>query len=402
MPIGIAAVLVTTKTLNLPKPAGRRKIDGTGAAFMAAAVACLVLLLTWGGRRYPWDSVVILGLAVGVLVFAPLFLWAETRAEQPILPLRLFRDDVFRINTVLAVLLGIAMFGAISYLPTYLQLSLGASPTQSGILMMPLMGGLMLAAVFTGQVLSRTGRYKVFPLIGTPVAAAGMYLLSLMNATTSRGMSSVYMVVLGLGIGFIMPVLVLTVQNSVGLRDMSTATAGINFFRQIGASVGTAIIGSLFIGRLTTNLQHNLPPQALAQMGQHHAAGGFTHALMQKLPPSIAHDIIVSYAHALIPLYRYLVPLLLAGFVVALFLKEKPLSAALGRGPAARSSGQQPPAGVHPSAPASDANAGTPTNGRQPTRPGPVADDQPPSPGSDHDRHATHHRTVQDRASPND
>src|SRR5699024_7392029 len=143
-----------------------------------------------------------------------------------------------RINTPLAFLLGIGMFGAVSYLPTYLQLSLGASPTKSGILLLPLMGGLMAAAVTTGQLMSRTGRYKIFPIIGTVIGGCGMYLISLMNPETSQGQSALYMIVLGVGIGFIMPTLILTVQNSVGHKDLSSATAGVNFFRQIGASVG--------------------------------------------------------------------------------------------------------------------------------------------------------------------
>ncbi|HET7304499.1 MAG TPA: MDR family MFS transporter [Segeticoccus sp.] len=331
VPIGIAALIVTGRTLKLPKPEHQRQVDYAGAALMAAAVACLMLVLTWGGRRYDWTSPTILALCAGVAVLFPLWMYAETRAAEPILPLRLFRDDVFRINVPLAFLIGIAMFGAVSYLPTYLQLSLGASATYSGVLMLPLMGGLMAAAVVTGQVISRTGRYKVFPIIGTLVAGVGLYLLSLMNAGSSREESSIYMVVLGVGIGFIMPTLVLTVQNSVDRADMSTATAGVNFFRQIGASFGTALIGSLFVGRLTEDLARKLPPAAADQVGKH-AAGGITPGQLAQLPPNIAHDFVVSYADALTPLYAWVAPLLVIGFVLALFLKEKPLSTALSRG----------------------------------------------------------------------
>ena len=334
VPIGIAAAIVTTLTLKLPKPQVKKKVDFLGALLMAGGIACAVLALTWGGREHAWDSPTILGLIAGAVILVPAWLVAETRAEEPILPLRLFRDEVFRVNTILALLVGVAMFGAVSYLPTYLQLSLRASATYSGVLMLPLMGGLMAAAICTGQIISRTGRYKPFPIVGTALAAIGMYLLSQMDATTSRGESSLFMVVLGLGIGFVMPVLVLTVQNSVGYRDMSTATAGVNFFRQIGASLGTALIGSLFVGRLTSRLNDVLPPGAGKKLGGR--ATGITPAQLAKLPGNLAHDFVVAYANALIPLYGYLVPLLVAGFLVAWFLKEKPLSSLLARGAAAQ------------------------------------------------------------------
>ncbi|MGH3414790.1 MAG: MDR family MFS transporter [Marmoricola sp.] len=328
IPVGIAAVVVTGLTLKLPHPQVRQKVDLLGATLMAAMVGCLILVLTWGGRTYAWSSPVIIALSVGFVALVPAWLYAEHRAESPVMPIRLFRDDVFRTNVPLAFLVGVAMFGAVSYLPTYLQLSLGASATYSGVLMLPLMGGLMFSAVITGQTISRTGRYKVFPIVGTAVAAVGMYLLSFLDASTSRATSSLYMVVLGLGIGLVMPTLVLTVQNSVSRKDMATATAGVNFFRQIGASAGTAIIGSLFISRLTTDLATKLPAGAASQVGKH--AAGITPGKLAQLPPSIAHDFVVSYANALTPLYAYLVPLLVLGFLVALVVREKPLAVTLG------------------------------------------------------------------------
>src|SRR5699024_10045211 len=186
-----------------------------------------------------------------------------------------------------------------------------------------LMGGLMAAAVTTGQLISRTGRYKVFPIMGTAIASVGMYLVSMMDASTTRVTSSLYMVVLGVGIGFIMPTLILTVQNSVPKRDIGSATAGVNFFRQIGASFGTALIGSMFVSRLTSDLSDRLPADAASKVGEQ--AGSITPEQLAHLPTDIAHTIVVSYADALIPLYRYLVPLLVLGLIVACFLKEKPL-----------------------------------------------------------------------------
>ncbi len=343
VPIGIAAFIVTTIVLKLPRTGQRptSRVDYKGAAFMAVGVAALVLLLNWGGTRYDWVSAPIFILIAAAVVFIPLWLWTERRAEQPILPLRLFRDKVFSINTPMAFMVGVAMFGAVSFLPTYLQLSLGATATKSGVLMLPLMGGLMAAAVVTGQTMSRTGRYKPFPIIGAGVAAVGLFLLSLMDANTSRGESSLYMVVLGLGIGFIMPTLVLTVQNSVAKKDVSTATAGVNFFRQIGAAFGTALIGSLFTNRLTDQLAQHLPAGARnAASGAAGKAQGMTTSQLDKLPPNIAHGIVVSYANALTPLYRYFVPLLLIAFVLAWFLPEIQLSTMLGRGGTASAGSQ--------------------------------------------------------------
>jgi EmrB/QacA subfamily drug resistance transporter len=358
VPIGIAALVVTAVVLKLPDRRHRPKVDFWGITFIGGAAASLVLLLTWGGRQYAWDSPTIIGLMIAAAVLVVGFVWAERRAAEPIMPLRLFRDNAFRMNSILAFLIGLALFGAVSYLPTYLQISLGATATMSGILMLPLMGGLMLAAITTGQLMTRTGRYKIFPIVGAALGSVGMYLLSLMGADTPRGVSSIYMIVLGLGIGFIMPTLVLTVQNSVSQKDMGSATAGVNFFRQIGGSFGTAIIGSLFIGRLTTNLSQNLPASFAAKLGDH--AQGVTTNVLEKFPPQIAHDYVVSYADALTPLYAYLAPVILVGFVLAWFIKEKPLASAQSAGAPAE----------EPARPAQDRSAvdgGAPSTGRTET-----------------------------------
>jgi MFS family permease len=349
VPIGIAALIVTGVVLKLPRQHHKSHVDYWGTLTLGGAAACLVLLLTWGGRQFAWGSPVIIGLIVGTAILAAGFILAERRATEPIMPLRLFRDNAFRGNTALGVLIGVALFGVVSYLPTYLQISLGATATMSGVLMLPLMGGLMLAAVITGQLITRTGRYKIFPIIGAGVATVGMFLLSLMGADTPRAVSSGYMIVLGLGIGFIMPTLVLVVQNSVSQKDLGSATAGVNFFRQIGGSAGTAIIGSLFVGRLATNLSQNLPHSFTAKLGGH--AQGVTTKALEKFPPQIAHDYVVSYANALTPLFAYMAPIILIGFIVAWFLKEKPLSTALARGAAAEKA---------PDAPAEEAQQATP------------------------------------------
>ncbi|MGH3319500.1 MAG: DHA2 family efflux MFS transporter permease subunit [Streptosporangiaceae bacterium] len=351
LPIGAAALVVTALTLKLPEVRRRPKIDFAGAGLLAGAVASLVLLIDWGGTKYAWTDPITIGLIVGIVVCGVAWWFAERRAAEPVLPLHLFRNRTFAVNAVLAVMVGLGMFGAVAYLPTYLQLVLGVSATRSGLLLLPMMGGLMVAAITTGQLMSRTGHYKFFPLIGTPLAAAGMYLLSTMGVDTTRAQSSVFMIVLGLGIGFIMPVLVLTVQNAVHRDDLGTATAGINFFRQIGGSAGTAVIGTLFTSRLAGQLQQHLPPQLASRAAQH--AQGITPEKLQQLPPRLAHGIVAAFAGALPPVYIYLVPVLAAAFIVAWFLKEVPLATSMGGAPApSRGRPAGPDSAAEPESPA--------------------------------------------------
>src|SRR5699024_6088132 len=358
VPIGAAALIITAVALHLPKVRHKASIDYWGIMLMAGTVTCLVLLLNWGGTKHDWLSPTILGLCAGVIVLLPLWLFVESRTKEPLLPLRLFRDGVFRINVPLAFMIGIAMFGAVSYLPTYLQLSLNATATKSGLLMLPLMGGLMFAAVITGQTISRTGRYKPFPIVGSAVASVGLYLLSLMDAETTRAASSVPMVVLGLGLGFIMPTLVLTVQNSVRSEDVNSATANVNFFRQIGASFGTAVIGSMFTSRLAENLTSDLPPEWLQKLSEAgSSAGAMTTEDLNKLPGPIADIFVHAYADALTPLYAYIVPLLVLAFILTWFLPEKKLATSLGKGSVADSDSDT--GSDTGSDPSSDTDAGT-------------------------------------------
>lgn len=376
IPIGIASLIITGFALHLdPLPKGKRRVDYPGAIVMAGAVTALMLVLTWGGRAYPWSSPTILLLSAAVVILGVAWIFIERRAAEPILPMHLFRDGVFRYNAPLAFAIGVAMFGAVSYLPTYLQLSLGVSPTDSGFLMLPLMGGLMLTAVITGQIMSRTGHYKIFPLIGTPIAGIGLYLLSFMNADSTQAQTAYPMAVLGMGIGFVMPTLVLAVQNSVALMDIGSATAGVNFFRQIGASLGTALIGSLFVGRLTTELAKNLPAAAAQSVGEH--ANGLTPAQLAQLPPDVAHAVIVSYADALTPLYAYVAPLMAVAFVVACFVKAKPLDASMGRGPQSRSPGPDAGTGASEGTGTGKSDDGAGSDGSPASTPEPPGDDSP-------------------------
>ncbi|MEV6784246.1 MFS transporter [Streptomyces sp. NPDC051098] len=320
VPFGVLTLIVVTAVLKLPKPVARGRLDVLGAFFLAAASTCLVLLTSWGGTEYAWGSRVILGLAAGAAGTAVLFLVVESFAPEPIIPLRLFRDSVFNITSLVGAVVGVALFGAASYLPTFLQMVDGASATESGLLMLPMMGGIVVASIVSGQLISRTGRYKVYPVLGSAVSVAGMWLLSRLETDTSRLEYSVWQAVLGVGIGLVMPVLILAVQNAVPPADLGTATSANNYFRQIGGSVGAAVFGTLFADRLTDSLADRLPQGAGLPDPE-----SITPQLVHAMPPAMRDGYIQAYADAMPRIFLYLVPVLVLGLFIAFFLKEKPL-----------------------------------------------------------------------------
>ncbi|WP_129305738.1 MFS transporter [Streptomyces sp. L2] len=322
VPFGLITLAVVTVVLKLPKPAARGRLDVPGALLLAAASTCLVLLTSWGGTGYAWGSRTILGLGAGALAAVLLFVLAEARAAEPLIPLRLFRDSVFTVTGLVGLVIGVALFGAASYLPTFLQMVDGASATESGLLMLPMMAGIVGASIVSGQLISHTGRYKIFPLTGGALSAVGMWLLSRLDTDTPRLHYSVWMAVLGAGIGLVMPVLVLAVQNSVRPADLGTATSANNYFRQIGGSVGAAVFGTLFAGRLTDALHRELPAHAGARLPD---AESLTPQLVHTLPPALRDAYIRAYADAMPRIFLYLVPVLVLGLLIAFFLKEKPL-----------------------------------------------------------------------------
>jgi EmrB/QacA subfamily drug resistance transporter len=324
LPVGAVALIVTGVVLHLPRPQRRPRIDYAGMLLLGGAVICLVLLTSWGGTTYAWTSPVITGLGAAAVAFGSAWLVSARHAADPVIPLRLFRDQTFRIAGAISLITGIAMFGAISYLPTYLQIVTGVSATTSGLLLLPLIAGLLVTSIFSGRLITRTGHYKVYPVAGTAVAAAGLYLLSTMGAGTSHLASSVYLLVLGMGIGLFLQVMVLIVQNSAARRDLGAATASVNFARQIGSSIGVALIGALFIHRLDGQLGAHLPASGAGHLSATQVSSITPQGLAQ-LPAPLRHVIATAFAHALPPLYAYLIPLLAAAFVLALILKEIPL-----------------------------------------------------------------------------
>ncbi|MEU9528775.1 MFS transporter [[Kitasatospora] papulosa] len=320
VPFGVVTLAVIALVLKLPKPAVRPRLDVLGALLLAAASTCLVLLISWGGTEYAWGSRTILGLAAGAVGTALLFLVVEHRAAEPLIPLRLFRDPVFNVTSLVGAVVGVALFGAASYLPTYLQMVEGVSATESGLLMLPMMGGIVIASVVSGQLVSRTGRYRVYPLVGAAVSSVGMWLLSLLDTGTSALEYGLWQAVLGIGIGLVMSILVLAVQNSVRPSDLGTATSAHNYFRQIGGSVGAAIFGTLFAGRLADALAVRLPSGADLPDPE-----SITPQLVHTMEPALRDAYIQAYADAMPRIFLYLVPVLLLGLFLAFFLKEKSL-----------------------------------------------------------------------------
>jgi len=321
VPIGIVAFLITSSVLNLRFVRIQHRIDYLGAALVAGAATCLLLVTVWGGTEFAWTSPVIIGLfVVGIALLVGFFV-QEGRADEPIIPLRLWRNRVFSVATGLEFLVGFAMFGAIIFLPLWLQTVGGASAQNSGLLILPLMAGLMITSIGSGRLITKTGRYKRFPVIGTALIALGLWLLSTMGVDTSYAQSSLYMVVLGLGIGMIIQVMVLAVQNSVEHRDLGTATATESFIRSMGGAFGVAVFGAILTTQLTHQLERLLPPGS--SIDPTRLTG--SPAAIAALPPTVHAAVIQALANALHVVFLAAVPLTLAAFVVTWFLPERPL-----------------------------------------------------------------------------
>jgi len=323
LPIGAVALIVTIIVLPNTSTRVHHVIDYLGTALLAAAATGLVLLTTLAGNTYKWASAPIIILGVGSVVLIILFVLVERRAAEPVLPLHLFANRVFTTSSILGFVVGFAMFGAITYLPQYMQIVRGASPTQSGLDLLPLMAGLLLTSITSGLLITKWGRYKVFPVVGTALMTIGMYLLSRLAVGTGTVTSSIYMFVLGVGIGGVMQVLVIAVQNAVPYKDLGVATSGATFFRSIGGSFGTAIFGAIFASQLDKNLVHFLAGTPVP--AGFHGSAGASPASLAKLPATVHAGYIQAFSTSLHTVFLVATPIAAVGFVVALFLKEVPL-----------------------------------------------------------------------------
>jgi EmrB/QacA subfamily drug resistance transporter len=327
IPLGLLAAAGAVFLLKLPRPRGRVRLDIGGMALLAVATTCLVLAASWGGNTYDWSDPVILGLIAGTIVGGVAFVAVELRAAEPILPMHLFAQPNFNVTTVAGLLIGVGMFGAIGYMPTYLQMTFGVDATESGLLMIPMMGTMLVTSTVTGQLVSRTGRYKWMPITGSLILTVGLVLLSTLTADTSVWHVCLYVGVVGFGLGMSMQILVLVVQNTFPLREVGTATASNNYFRQIGATLGSALVGSIFTSRLASLLVDRLPAGAAESMGG--GADSLTPAMVLGLPDAIRQPIIESYNDALTPIYLWIAPLGLIAAILLCFVKEMPLATSL-------------------------------------------------------------------------
>jgi EmrB/QacA subfamily drug resistance transporter len=319
--VPVAFVIVPFAIRLLPSVTSTTKpvFDTFGIVFISLGSAGLILATSWGGIQYAWTSPMIIGLVVGAVACLVLFVYAESRAPEPILPLRLFRRNVFSVSVVLSFIVGFALLGTMTFLPTYLQYCLGVSATVSGLKTLPMVLGLIVASVSAGSTVSRTGRYRAFPIAGAAVMAVGMFLLSRFDEHTSYAVVSVSILVLGVGIGLAMQVLTIIVQNTVDYRDLGVATSGVTFFRTIGSSFGAAAFGTIYAHQLTPKLEAAVvatgadPSQVTTPSGVH------------ALPPAQHAAVVHAYAASLQPVFRSAIPVALLALVVALFLKQVPM-----------------------------------------------------------------------------
>jgi EmrB/QacA subfamily drug resistance transporter len=312
IPLGILALVVTSAVLPASIRRKHVRIDWTGTVLLAAAITSFVLLTTWGGTEYEWGSPVIVGLGLATLVLGALFVIVERRVDEPALPLRLFRMRTFNIAGAVSLIVGVAMFGSITYLPTFLQVANGVSASNSGLLLVPLMLGLLSASMVAGTITSRTGRYRIFPIVGMGVSSLGMFMLSTLTTESTRWESGLFMALLGAGIGFTMQTMVLATQNEAPAEDLGVATSSITFFRAVGGSVGVALFGALFANRLTELLGNS-------------SAATMTPAEIAGLPAAERAQLASAFADAITGVFIYAVPVLIAGFLLVQFLREAPL-----------------------------------------------------------------------------
>lgn len=320
LPFGIAALIVTSIVLKLPPTNRKPSIDYYGAASIVAAVSSLLLYLNWAGGRYGWTDPKALALVVLALVFTALFIFVEFRAEEPILPMRLFRNQIFTVANIFGFLVGFAMFGGLIFLPLFFQTVQGMSPTESGLAMLPMIAGMLSMSISSGLLMTKTGKYKIFPIVGSVILIGACFLLSTITVETPYWTIGVYAFFFGLGLGLAMMTIVTPVQNAVEMRDMGVATSATSFGRTLGASIGTALFGAILGIRLTDYLADEL--------GNLGAAGEINTndvEAINALPEPLRTDVLAAYAQAVGDIFLFAIPIIVVALIVISFLKEIPL-----------------------------------------------------------------------------
>jgi EmrB/QacA subfamily drug resistance transporter len=323
LPVGIAALVITSVALNLPTSRREHRIDFLGAAIIVAGVTSLLLYLDWAGKAYGWFAPGPLALLIAAVLLAVAFVFVEHHAVEPIIPLRLFRNPVFAVGNIYGFLAGVAMFGAIIFLPFYLQIVLGMTPTQSGLALLPMVIGIFVTSIGSGRLITRTGRYKIYPILGAAILVVALFLLSRLRVDTPYRQLAVYMFAFGAGLGLTMQTITTAVQNAVEFRDMGTATSATTFFRQMGGTIGAAIFGAVLTNRLAVHVAEQMGGAA----GSLPARGVEMNDIqaIHALPEPIQMVVLTAFTRALDDVFLVGVPIVLLALVVALFLKEIPL-----------------------------------------------------------------------------
>ncbi|MET8007654.1 MFS transporter [Nonomuraea glycinis] len=324
LPLGAIALFVVVAVLPSDRTRTRHRIDYAGVVLLGGATSCLVLIATWGGTIYPWRDPVIVLLAMAAVAMLAGWVVSARRAREPVLPLELFRIRAFSTASIVGFVVGFGMFGALTYLPLYLQIVHGVSATLSGVYLLPMMAGMLTMSIISGQVISKTGKYRYFPIAGTAFATVGMFLLSTLTEFSSLVALGVYLLVLGVGLGMTMQVLVIVVQNAVDFKDLGVATSGATFFRSIGGSFGVATLGAVFTGRLAADVSEVLARKALPS-GFDPATVQRDPTAIQRLPPDLAAEFLHVYADSVAVVFRVAAPIMLAAFVLTWFIPQQRL-----------------------------------------------------------------------------
>lgn len=327
IPVGIAAFTISYFALTLPGKQREKPIDVAGVVLLSAATTCLIFFTDFGGSKdQGWGSPMTWLFGAGLVVAAVSFVRVERRAEDPVIPMSLFRNRVFVSSTAIGFMLGLGMFAALAFVPTFLQMSSGTSAAVSGLLMLPMMVGLMGTAIFSGIAITRTGRYKAYPIAGTAVTTAAMLWMTTLAATTPIWVICLQLFLFGAGLGLIMQVIVMVVQNAVPPDAVGTATSTNNYFREVGAALGVAVFGTIFTGRLSESLSRTFSDFGASPAQAGSSTASLSPQLLSSLPAQLKDAIVNAYAESLAPVFWYLIPFLVIAFLLALTLKEIPLS----------------------------------------------------------------------------
>lgn len=317
LPLGIAAMFILASVLRIPQHRVNHKVDYLGAILMVSGVALGLLVTEWGGNRYEWTSPTLISMAAASLILLALFVWRQLRIDEPLVPMSLFRNKVFGITSMIGFIVGLAMFGSLIYLSLYLQVVLGSSPTVAGLQLIPMMVGMLAMSILSGQLTSRIGRYKPFPIIGMALATVAMILFSTIDVNTPYWKLALAMLILGAGLGNVMQVLIIAVQNSVKPQEIGVATSGSTFFRSIGGTFGTAIFGAIMTAQLSSNITSAMP-------GANVDTSQVTSALstIASLPDQLRMVVLTAFSDALATVFLVAIPFIAFGFLLALIVPD--------------------------------------------------------------------------------